>query len=53
MAVLGMMLYILNLMNLKEDNWKLISVLAEIYYHLKAYSFLADEADEEIMNESD
>ena len=50
MGVHGMVLYKLNRLNLKEEDLKLISVLAVVYYNLLAYGFLDDEV---IMNESD
>ena len=43
MSILGIVLYMLNFLNLKEDDWKLISVVAGVYYHLKAYGFLDDK----------
>ena len=43
MNVLGMILYILNMLNLTEDDGKLISFLAAFYYFALIFGYLDDE----------
>ena len=43
MDILGCVLYILNFLNLQEEDWKLTNVLFVVFYHLKIYGFPDDK----------